>query len=135
MRDTFCGRHRTAGIPTAYFGRRNMRSAVPVGCLYGLMILWMGTGCSGGTEESRYRSHTVAISAMQFQPATLTVQAGDTVVFMNRDIVTHDVTQKAGHSWEPVPLAPGDTWSMVVDKTIDYYCSLHPVMEGRIITE
>lgn len=100
-----------------------------------LAIVAIGTGCSDTVTHRSHQSYTIEIKEMQFQPAVLTLRAGDTVVFINRDFVTHDVTGQIAGGWTPSPIDPGDMWSMVVDKTIDYFCSFHPVMKGRITTE
>ncbi|HEY4650884.1 MAG TPA: plastocyanin/azurin family copper-binding protein [Pontibacter sp.] len=81
------------------------------------------------------RVHTVRISQMKFTPATLTVAKGDTVVFINKDIVTHDATESSGKSWKSPALAPGDSWRLVAGKSAAYYCSFHPVMKGKIIVK
>jgi len=72
---------------------------------------------------------------MQFQPASLTVQKGDTVVWVNHDIVAHDVTEEKSKRWSSGPLAPGASWSMVVTESADYYCSIHVVMKGKLVVE
>ena len=41
--------------------------------------------------------HTVLIEGMRFQPKGLTVAAGDTVVWINRDMVPHTATSASGH--------------------------------------
>lgn len=77
----------------------------------------------------------VDIKQMQFQPAALTVAQGDTVIWTNHDIVTHDVTEEKNKLWTSGPLDPGKSWSMVVDKGADYYCSIHVVMKGKLIVQ
>ncbi len=77
-------------------------------------------------------THTVEISQMKFKPAALDVKKGDKVVFINKDIVFHDVTETSGKSWKSPALAPGKSWSMVVTQNQSYYCSIHPVMKGSI---
>ncbi len=72
---------------------------------------------------------------MQFQPAELTLQKGDTVVWTNHDIVTHDVTEETSKLWTSVPLAPRKSWSLVVTKSADYYWSIHVVMKGKLIMQ
>lgn len=77
--------------------------------------------------------HTVAIKGMQYQPAELTVNKGDKVIWVNHDPVKHDVTEEPGKAWTSSPIEPGDSWHMVVTENVDYYCSLHVVMKGKII--
>ena len=69
---------------------------------------------------------------MQFQPSELSVKKGDTVVFINKDIVAHDVTEEKSKEWRSSPLLTDQSFKLVVTKTADYYCSLHPVMKGKI---
>ena len=79
--------------------------------------------------------YNVEIKQMQFQPASLTVQKGDTVVWINNDIVAHDVTEEKGRLWTSGPLAPGASWSLVVTESADYYCSIHVVMKGKLVVK
>ena len=79
------------------------------------------------------RSDTIEIKEMKFQPATLTVAPGTTIVFVNKDMVTHDVTEEATKAWSSKPLPPSKAWSMVAEKSADYYCSIHAVMKGKIV--
>ena len=81
------------------------------------------------------KSYTVEIKQMKFVPQELELQKGDTVVFINRDLLTHDVTETPGKAWTSSPLSPNASWTMVAEKTSDYYCSIHPVMKGKLIVE
>jgi plastocyanin len=75
----------------------------------------------------------VVINQYAFSPAELEVKVGTTVEWTNRDSEGHDVTEdkKAFHS--PV-LDTGDQWKRRFDQpgTVEYYCSLHPHMQGKI---
>ena len=86
-------------------------------------------------EKVVHKVYNVEIKQMQFQPPELTLQKGDTVVWTNHDIVTHDVTEEKGKLWTSGPLAPGQSWSLVVTESADYYCSIHVVMKGKLIVE
>ncbi len=76
--------------------------------------------------------HTVEIIQMEFRPAVLKVRKGDTVIFVNKDIVDHDVTE-IKKAWHSPPLAAGKSWKWIATKSADYYCSIHLVMKGKII--
>ena len=86
-----------------------------------------------GKPEMVPQVHTVTIKGMQYQPAELTVNKGDKVIWINHDPVKHDVTEEPGKAWTSSPIEPGDSWHMVVTENVDYYCSLHVVMKGKII--
>jgi plastocyanin len=69
---------------------------------------------------------------MQFQPAELAVNKGDTVVFINRDIVVHDVTEK-DMAWTSSALSTDQQYRVVANTDAEYYCTIHPVMKGKLI--
>lgn len=86
-------------------------------------------------EESKPAMHSIEMIQMKFYPAELKVKKGDKVVFVNHDLVTHDVTEESKKLWSSSPLASDQTWILTVTETVNYYCSIHPVMKGRIIVE
>ena len=92
-------------------------------------------GCSPSAEKTTHKTHTVEIKQMQFQPAELLVQSGDTVIWINRDIVAHDVTEESGKAWTSSSLPTGSSWSLVVSKNFNYYCSIHLVMKGKLLVQ
>lgn len=85
-------------------------------------------------EKAVPKRHTVEIIEMQFRPALLEVNKGDTIVFINKDLVDHDVTE-VNKAWHSPPLATGDSWKWVATKSADYYCSIHLVMKGQIVAD
>jgi plastocyanin len=91
------------------------------------------TGCSSAPHKPR--AVKVEIKDMKFVPDTVTVSKGDTVIWVNDDIVIHDVTEEDSKAWSSGPMASGSTWKMVVAGDADYYCSIHAVMKGRIELE
>ncbi|WOD43205.1 plastocyanin/azurin family copper-binding protein [Hwangdonia lutea] len=77
-------------------------------------------------------THTVTIFRMKFNPAHLTVKKGDTVVWINKDFVPHDVTEELNQKWTSKPFNKGEKWSKVIHEDIKYFCNLHKVMKGTI---
>ena len=71
---------------------------------------------------------------MKFQPAELTVNKGDTVIWINKDIVPHDITE-INRAWASPLLNTGDTWEKVVTESASYFCSIHVVMKGKLIVK
>jgi plastocyanin len=98
-------------------------------CLLGL------TALSFSANKKAPATHTIQIVHMQFQPATLTVKKGDKVIFINNDMVVHNVTEQSGKLWRSPDLASGKSWSLVVSKNASYFCSFHPVMKGTIVVK
>ncbi|MBS1929332.1 MAG: cupredoxin domain-containing protein [Chitinophagaceae bacterium] len=110
------------------------------------MMIWNGCKSKnenenqkpGSAEQTKSatgpRYDTVTIANMKFSPDTITVKKGDTLVFINNDIVPHNVTEKDS-AWQSQTLNPEDIWKFAPDKSYDYFCSLHMVMKGKITVE
>jgi len=75
---------------------------------------------------------TVTIEKMAFSPAEITAKPGDTVQWVNKDILAHTTTVKGG--WD-VMIPAKQTASVTISSagTIEYYCRFHPNMKGRIV--
>jgi plastocyanin len=93
------------------------------------------TSCTSEPETTVPVVHTIVISSMQFNPAELTLQKGDTVVFVNKDLVVHDITQDPEKSWTSSNLSPGQSYRMAIRVSSDYYCSIHPTMKGKLVVQ
>ena len=100
---------------------------------YLLYFIFLLDSCTSAPEKAIHKVYNVEIKQMQFQPAELALQKGDTVIWINHDIVTHDVTEEKGKVWVSGPLAPGESWSLVVTESAYYFCSIHVVMKGKLI--
>ena len=79
--------------------------------------------------------HTVIIKGMAFDPAELHVHKGDTVIWINKDLVPHNVTDFPKATWTSGTLELGKLWEKNISNTFDYYCSIHPTMKGKIIVD
>ncbi|WP_263419457.1 cupredoxin domain-containing protein [Terriglobus albidus] len=102
--------------------------------------LWSGTfGAKGGglksAAGSALPSH-ITIANFQFQPISLTVHTGDTVIWENRDIVPHTVTDSRG-AFDSGSIAPGSSWNLKTTAagTYQYVCTLHPNMKATLIVK
>ena len=82
------------------------------------------------------RQHVVEITAFSFQPQRTVVSPGDTIVWINRDIVPHSVTANGG-TWESQILEEGQSVKIVVEDTgvYSYFCKFHPHMTGELATQ
>lgn len=95
-----------------------------------LALLTLQMSCQNAGPE--HRSHTVEIKNMKFEPSVVEVSKGDTIVWLNVDMVDHDVTEQPAEKWKSPILRQGERWMKVVDESSDYFCSIHVVMKGRI---
>ena len=78
----------------------------------------------------------VNIKGMKYDPATVTIKAGDTVTWTNGDQRDHSVAAADG-SFASGNIGPGGTYSFVFNKSgkFEYSCSLHPRMKGVVIVQ
>src|SRR5690606_29549721 len=60
---------------------------------------------------------------------------GDTIVWINKDMVEHDVTEEATNAWTSSRIPAGGSWEMVATQSDAYFCSLHVVMKGKVIVD
>ena len=91
--------------------------------------------CPERQEPPESVTHVVEIRQMKFEPAEVKVKKGDRVIWLNKDITDHDVTEQAKHAWASSALKTGQSWSLVVTESVDYFCNLHQVMKGKITVE
>lgn len=84
---------------------------------------------------SRSSARTVAIRAFQYQPATVTVQVGDTVAWTNDDLVPHTATATKGKRFDSGSIDAKQAWRYVARRkgTYSYECTFHPTMEGTLV--
>jgi plastocyanin len=97
----------------------------------GLVMLALAlNSCSSPNEKPK--TYTVEIKDMKFVPDTVTVNKGDTILWLNKDMVAHDVTEQGSKAWSSSIIPAGQSWKMAVADGADYYCSIHVVMKGKI---
>ena len=79
---------------------------------------------------------TVKIDNFSFMPQTLTVRAGTTVTWVNKDDVPHTVTSN-DKKFKSRALDTDEKFSFTFSApgTNSYFCSVHPHMTGRIIVQ
>jgi plastocyanin len=79
------------------------------------------------------RSEKVVISGFQYDPETLTIQAGGKVTWQNEDSAEHTATLDDG-SFTTGALAEGKlkSESFKTPGTYTYFCEIHPQMKGTV---
>ena len=84
-----------------------------------------------GAANTAPQVHTVLIEGMRYQPEGVTVNTGDTVVWINRDMVPHTATSSSGR-FDSNEIAPGKSWTHTVRATgeFNYVCTYHPLMKA-----
>jgi plastocyanin len=80
------------------------------------------------------RGDQVSIDGFAFAPVTLTVPAGTTVTWTNRDEEPHTVAASDGSFHSP-GMGTGATFTHTFSTagTFEYVCSIHPMMHGTVV--
>ena len=111
---------------------RSLQSRIALACALGFVAIGCGVGAISGAAAAKPATHTVVIEGVKFEPESLTVARGDTVVWVNKDPFPHTATAKgvfdsreiaAGKSWKYTPRRVG---------AYSYICTLHPNMKGTL---
>jgi plastocyanin len=113
--------------------------------LAAVAVLLVGCGGSGdGTDQTSAaatdgsgNAKTVTIADYLYEPARITVPAGTTVTFTNRDSTPHTATSKEPGHFDSDSIDTGESGEVVLDETgsFAYYCLFHPFMKGTIVVE
>ena len=82
------------------------------------------------------KTHTITIEGMRFQPEVLTVSRGDTIVWVNKDLVPHTATSKAG-GFDSKDIQADKSWRHTIQTTGEfaYICTFHPTMKAVLRVE
>jgi plastocyanin len=108
-------------------GNKKLAAALVAACLAVL----------GGCQEKAVgRAYRIEIKGMAYALPELTVAAGDTVVWVNRDIVPHTATADA-RQFDSGSMSPSAEWSFVAGERgrIPYSCTFHPTMKGVLVVK
>ena len=109
--------------------------------LFFLVTLFLLNGCTSNDTNKKTNAKpdhsvdTVIVNQMKFTPAELTVKVGDTIVWINNDLVDHNVTSLRDHFFYSDTLKVGRSWKWIVTDSASYLCSIHPSMTGKILIQ
>jgi plastocyanin len=112
---------------------RPFRIALAAASTLGVLVSTTGPAA---TASPRTRTHTVVIDSLRFDPQVLTVKAGDTIMWVNRDPFPHTATAE-GKQFDSHEIASGRSWKYTARKTGEfaYACVLHPTMKATLRVE
>ena len=113
-----------------------VRRAVTAGALI-LVVMGGGLRATGHDLEQKDKTASAATLTIEqknktFSVATLTIKPGDSIVFVNRDQITHNVFSTAkGNEFNLRAQAPGKSTSVRLDGagTVEIRCAFHPKMK------
>ena len=103
--------------------------------LFGAALAAVTLAGVGRADAPAAPTARVVIQNMSFSPGTLTVAAGTTVTWVNRDGDAHSVESRGkGFTSSPL-LNTGQKYSytFTTPGTYEYYCAVHASMTGKIV--
>ncbi len=88
------------------------------------------------TKDNKPGPNEVFIQGMAFDPFTITVSAGTTVTWSNKDAVNHTVTSDTG-LFDSGLIPKDGTYSHTFPSTgtFNYHCSIHTSMTGTVVVQ
>lgn len=74
----------------------------------------------------------ITIDKLVYAPGEVSAKVGDTIEWVNKDILAHTATARNG-DWD-VMIGPNKSVRLVLKKAgaVDYFCKFHPNMKGRV---
>ena len=120
-----------------------MKRSVFIAGLVAALLIGMGV-CGAGQKGSvtsaqeKMSAMEVKIDNFSFGPVTLTVPAGTTVTWTNRDDIPHTVVSTDDpKTFKSKVLDTDEKFSFTFNKpgTYSYFCSIHPKMTGKVIVQ
>ncbi|MGW2253691.1 MULTISPECIES: cupredoxin domain-containing protein [unclassified Kitasatospora] len=97
----------------------------------------MSTPASPPATTAPATGNAVTIQNFAFSPARLTVKAGTTVTWTNKDTDPHTVTSKQGSGGplNSASLTTGATYQFTFTQpgTYAYFCTIHPFMTATVV--
>ena len=121
------------------------RGRVYLGCLFLISVLTITGGCSKDTMDETHTptenpdvakpgTNEVWMQGSAFNPDKITVTAGTTITWTNKDGATHTVTSDTG-LFESGNIGANGTFSHKFSTagTFLYHCALHSNMKGSVV--
>ena len=86
----------------------------------------------GASVPAQAATIQISMENLEIAPAEASAKVGDTIEWINKDILAHTATARNG-DWD-VTMPPKKTVTLVLKKagTIDYYCRFHPNMKAKL---
>jgi plastocyanin len=105
------------------------------GLTFIVLIMAVANSCTKTVDNTPTPgAQDVFIQNMAFSPSTITVTAGSTVTWTNKDISTHTVTSDGG-LFSSGSINSNETFSFKFNTpgTYPYHCTIHTSMTGNVV--
>ncbi len=107
--------------------RNSVRGGLAAALLLALASALPGTAHAAQLE--------VKIDNFTFGPQKLTAKVGDTVTWTNEDDIPHTVVSTGHFRSKALDTADKYSFTFTAPGTFEYFCGLHPHMQGTIVVE
>jgi plastocyanin len=105
--------------------------------LFAAIVLLARTSSALANPEQRAAAavQEVKIDNFSFGPATITVAAGTTVTWTNRDDIPHTVVSDGAFKSKAMDTDDKFSYTFAKPGTYNYFCSIHPKMTGKVVVK
>ncbi|WP_395613815.1 cupredoxin domain-containing protein [Allosphingosinicella sp.] len=86
----------------------------------------------GAAPAGPRREHVIALGGMRFGPVPSGIRAGDTILWVNRDMVPHTATARDGSFDLNLPAGRSSRMTVQRRGSFAFYCRFHPGMRGTL---
>jgi plastocyanin len=114
-----------------------MRSAFLAAALGAATATALAAVVLPGWADNAAQGGAVSIDNFTFGPQTLTVKAGTTVTWTNKDDIPHGIASANNTFTKSKALDTDDSYSFTFTTpgTYQYFCYVHPHMTGTVVVE
>jgi plastocyanin len=114
-----------------------MRSAFLAAALGAATATALSAVVLPGWADNAAQGAAVSIDNFTFGPQTLTVKAGTTVTWTNKDDIPHGIASANNAFTKSKALDTDDSYSFTFTTpgTYQYFCYIHPHMTGTVVVE
>jgi len=104
--------------------------------VFALLVSVPGVFPVGAAGDTAASATEINIDNFSFSPAVVTVKAGTTVTWTNRDDIPHTVVAD-DKSFKSKVLDTGEKFTFTPTKpgTYGYFCSIHPKMTATLVVQ
>src|ERR1700693_347347 len=87
----------------------------------------------GASISAHAATIQITMENLVISPAEASAKVGDTIEWINKDVLAHTATARNG-DWD-VTIPPKQTGTSLLKKvgTLDYYCRFHPNMKAPLV--
>jgi amicyanin len=114
-----------------------MRSAIVAAALGAATAAVLAAVVLPGHAQTAAPVSAVSIDNFTFTPPSLTVKAGTTVTWINKDDIPHGIASSNNAFTKSKALDTDDSYSFTFTTpgTYQYFCYVHPHMTGMIVVQ